>query len=85
MTEDVIAEREQILASSLDARVREVMHYQINIDNYGIALKMLEQMDPTERAELAEFEEKLRGLLASEILEQKKAKLMLAVIESQVK
>ena len=31
--------REEILAMSLEARVAEVMNYQINIDNYAIALE----------------------------------------------
>lgn len=76
--------REEILAMSLVARENEVMVYQINIDNYSIALEKMSQMSPEDRAELAEFAGRLRDLLASEKLEQKKAKLMLEVIKSQV-
>ena len=76
--------REEILALTLDARVQEVMHYQINIDNYAIALEEIAQMPPDERNELAEFSEQLRSLLKSEKLEQKKAKVMLAVIQKQI-
>lgn len=76
--------REKIIAMSLEARVQEVMHYQINIDNYGLALEEIAAMPPAERAELSGFAEQLRGLLASELLEQKKAKIMLAVIKKQV-
>ncbi len=76
--------REEILAMSLDARVAEVMHYQINIDNYGLALEEINSLPPAERNELSVFAEQLRGLLASELLEQKKAKIMLAVIKKQV-
>lgn len=76
--------REEILAMSLEARENEVMVYQINIDNYSIALEMMSQMPPEDRAELSEFAGRLRDLLASEKLEQKKAKLMLQVIKSQV-
>jgi hypothetical protein len=76
--------REEILTMSLEARVAEVMNYQINIDNYVIALEEIGNMPPDERAELAAFTEQLRTLLTSEKLEQKKAKIMLNVIKRQV-
>lgn len=76
--------REEILRMSLDARVQEVMHYQINIDNYVIALSEIAKLPPEDQAELSEFAGQLRGLLASEKLEQKKANIMLAVIRQQV-
>jgi hypothetical protein len=76
--------REEILAASLDARVQEVMLYQINIDNYTIALEKISSLPPDERAELSGFTEQLRGLLSSETLEQKKAKVMLEVVRQQV-
>jgi hypothetical protein len=76
--------REEILAASLDARIQEVMHYQINIDNYGIALEEIGNLPPDERAELSEFTAQLKTLLASEKIEQKKAKIMLSVIKRQV-
>ena len=76
--------REEILQMSLDARVQEIMHYQINIDNYTLALEKIASMALDERAELSEFAEQLRTLLASEKLEQKKAKIMLSVVQQQV-
>lgn len=76
--------REEILASSLDARVQEVMHYQINIDNYVLALEEISNLSPDERSELSAFTEQLRSLLTSEKLEQKKAQIMLSVIKKQV-
>lgn len=76
--------REEILTTSLEARVQEVMHYQINIDNYAIALEEIGKLPPDERSELSAFSTQLRELLASEKLEQKKAKIMLAVIQQQV-
>jgi phytoene/squalene synthetase len=76
--------REEILAASLDARVQEVMHYQINIDNYAIALEEIGNLPLDERAELSVFANQLRELLASEKLEQKKAQVMLNVIKRQV-
>jgi hypothetical protein len=76
--------REEILAASLDARIQEVMHYQINIDNYAIALEEIGNLPSGERVELSGFTEQLRTLLASEKLEQKKAKIMLNVLKRQV-
>lgn len=76
--------REEILEISLKAREQEVMHYQINIDNYTIALDEISKMPPDERAEMATFANQLAELLASEKLEQKKAKIMLAVVQRQI-
>ena len=76
--------REEILSMSLEGRVQEVMTYQINIDNYALALEEIGNLSPDERNELSEFTEQLRTLLTSEKLEQKKAKIMLAVIKKQV-
>jgi len=76
--------REEILRANLDARVQEVMHYQINIDNYTLALENIHAMNSDERAELSGFVDQLTNLLASEKLEQKKAKVMLAVLQQQL-
>ena len=76
--------REEILASSLAAREAEVMHYQINIDNYTLALEQISKLPPDERLELSAFSEQLNTLFVSEKIEQKKAKIMLAVIKQQV-
>ena len=76
--------REEILAMSLGGREQEVMTYQINIDNYALALEEIGSLPPDERNELSDFAERLRTLLTSEKLEQKKAKIMLAVIKKQV-
>jgi hypothetical protein len=76
--------REEILLSALDAREQEIMHYQINIDNYTLALEEISKLSIDERAELSAFAEQLRTLLASEKLEQKKAKIMFSVISKQV-
>lgn len=76
--------REEILKASLDARVQEVMHYQINIDNYCIALEEISNLPNNERAMLLGFADQLRALLSSERLEQKKAQIMLSVLQKQV-
>ena len=76
--------REEIITAAYEARTQEVMHYQINIDNYSIALEEIAKLPIDERAELSEFADQLRTLLASEKLEQRKAKLMLSVLKQQV-
>tara|TARA_R110000803_G_scaffold134359_1_gene201438 strand:+ start:618 stop:878 length:261 start_codon:yes stop_codon:yes gene_type:complete len=76
--------REEILEISLEARLQEVMGYQINIDNYTIALNEISKRSQADQAELSEFSEQLRNLLTSEKLEQKKAEIMLIVIQQQV-
>lgn len=76
--------REEILCINFEARVQEVMHYQINIDNYAMALEHIAAMNSYERAELSGFVEQLTGLLASEKLEQKKAIIMREVLRRQL-
>lgn len=76
--------REEILAGAVHAREQEVMHYQINIDNYALALEEIAALPTDERTELSGFASQLRDLLASEKLEQKKAKIMLSVVKKQV-
>ena len=76
--------REEILQTNLDARKQEVMHYQINIDNYTLALANIAAMAADERSALLVFADQLTGLLASERMEQKKAKVMLEVLRQQL-
>ena len=49
-----------------------------------MTIEEIAAMPTAERSELSGFAEQLQGLLASELLEQKKAKIMLAVIKKQV-
>ena len=74
-------EKIEILKSAHEQRINEVLSYQINIDNYKLAIKHIEQSGD---ADLTEFRGQLERLLSSEIIEQKKAKVMLAVIEQQL-
>lgn len=69
----------EILTAALDARIKEVTEYQVNIDNFRLALVRIGD-DP----ELQEFKAQIEGLLASSIFEQKKAKIMLEVVQSQL-
>lgn len=73
--------KKQILEAALEQRQQEVLGYQINIDNYTLAVAHIEASgDP----DLLDFMEQLKNLLKSELLEQKKAKVILAVIEQQL-
>jgi len=76
--------REEILKASLDSRTQEVMHYQINIDNYRIALEEISKMSADDQSLLSGFSDQLRTLMASEKMEQMKAQVMLTVLKQQV-
>lgn len=76
--------RNDIITAALDGRKQEVIGYQINIDNYTRALEKISLLSADDRAELSGFTEQLRTLLTSEKLEQKKAKIMLEVLQEQV-
>ena len=71
----------EILSQSLIAREQEVIGYQINIDNYTLAI---EHIKSTGDSDLNEFREKLETLLSSEKLEQKKAMVMHHVVKQQL-
>ena len=68
----------ELLESSLAAREREIIEYQVNIDNFRLAIKQVEDAD------LQEFKTQLQTLLASSLLEQKKAQIMQTVIQYQL-
>lgn len=76
--------KKEILSAALTARQQDVLHYQINIDNYTLALVEIGKLPADEQLEMQSFSDQLHGLLASEKLEQKKSKIMLAVIQQQL-
>ncbi len=76
--------KEEILSTSLSARENEVMFYEININNYKLAIEEIEKLSGSDREEMASFETQLRSLLASEITEHKKSIIMLNVLKRQV-
>ena len=71
--------KKEILTAALDARIKEVTEYQVNIDNFRLAIAKI-----GDDIELQPFKEHLQNLLASSILEQRKAQIMLEVIRSQL-
>jgi hypothetical protein len=73
--------KQEILKDALIARKQESETYQINIDNYKLAINVLEEKKDQD---LVEFEQQLKTLLESELLEQKKTKIMIEVIEMQL-
>ena len=72
--------KQETLQSAYDARVDEVEQYQINIDNYRLAIAEIADDD----VELQPFKQQLQDLLKSSLLEQRKAAIMLKVIKSQL-
>lgn len=71
--------KNDILSQAFQAREDEVLHYQINIDNYERAIQKAKNDE-----ELSEFVEKLNELLVSSRLEQKKSIIMRDVIREQL-
>jgi hypothetical protein len=71
--------KKEILQAALEARKKEVTEYQVNIDNFRLAIEKIGNDEG-----LAEFKTHLQNLLKSSTLEQRKAKIMLEVIESQL-
>jgi cytochrome c551/c552 len=80
---DLETERLKMLTAALEHRQREVMHHQINIDNYTLALEEIAEKHPEDEA-MAEFAARLRDLLASSIIEQAKEVIMRDVIAKQL-
>lgn len=75
--------RLDILRAAADGRRAEVMNYQINIDNFRLAIAKIEA-EHSGKPELVVFADQLRSLLASSEVEQLKERIMLEVIEQQL-
>lgn len=76
--------KKELLATAFNSREDEVMAYQINIDNYTMALEEISHMSPQDQEELSGFVEQLKALLVTEKFEQKKSLVMLRVLEKQL-
>lgn len=76
-------ERIAILTNAIEQRKREILHYQINIDNYLGALALINEKYSDNPA-LEPFIAQLENLLETSLLEQTKEKIMLEVIERQL-
>jgi hypothetical protein len=69
----------QLLKEALAARVREVTEYEVNADNFRLAIERIGDDES-----LLEFKKQLEGLLQSTLFEKRKSQLMLEVLVSQV-
>lgn len=69
----------EILVAAEEMRQKEVIEYQVNIDNYVLAIEHI-----GDDADLAEFKNHLQSLLESSRKEQKKAQILLTVIQAQL-
>lgn len=76
-------DRIETLKAAAEGRRSGVMNYQINIDNFRLAIVKIEAEHAGNPA-MADFAEHLRGLLASSETEQLKERIMLEVIEQQL-
>lgn len=75
--------KQTILKEAAEHRAREVMHHQINIDNYRAALEEIHR-NHADRPELTDFVAQLESLLSSSLVEQLKETIMLTVIQRQL-
>jgi hypothetical protein len=71
--------RQELLETTLQGRIREITEYQVNIDNYRLAIERIGN-DET----MQEFKAVLENLLQSSIVECRKAQLMMDVVAEQV-
>jgi hypothetical protein len=69
----------QILTAAKEGREKEVIEYQVNIDNFQRAIVLIGD-DP----DMQEYKARLADLLKSSKLEQRKAQIMLQVISDQL-
>lgn len=72
--------KSELITNAIESRRREVTEYQVNIDNYRMAIDRIK-----DDAEMKEFKEHLENLLSASVREQRKAQLMLDVLELQSK
>ncbi len=79
--------KQQILSEALAARDDEIMGYQINIDNYRLAMSKIEQEhggDSDMDKAMQKFRDQLNDLLQSSLIEQRKAQIIRDVIAAQL-
>lgn len=71
--------KKEILESAIEARIKEITEYQVNIDNFRLAIEYI-----GDDLEMQDFKANLQNLLSTSMHEQKKAKIMFEVIKSQL-
>jgi hypothetical protein len=70
----------EILTNALEGRRREITEYQVNIDNFRLAIDKISDSE----IEMQPFKAHLQTLLQENIIEQRKSQIMLEVIEQQL-
>lgn len=70
----------ELQIQAIEHRTQEILEYQVNIDNYRIAIDLAKQ-----DLDLSAFVEQLENLLRTSIIEQKKSKIMLEVAQIQLR
>lgn len=83
MTTTLNEERIKIITNAYEHRKREVMHHQINIDNYQLAIIEISEKHADCKI-MAEFADRLRELLNSSLVEQAKEVIMRDVMAKQL-
>ena len=78
-----MSDRLEILTAALAHRNAEVLHHQINIDNYTLALAEIADKH-ADCPHMAEFADRLRHLLETSVIEQRKEIIMRDVIAKQL-
>lgn len=73
----------ELLKLALEARQREVVEYEVNINNFRLAIDKIDA-EHSDKPEMLEFSDRLKDLLSSSLTEQLKAIIMLEVIEQQL-
>lgn len=77
----------EVLKEALAARKEEIASYQINIDNYRLAIeKIAKEHTGNSRIDKAmrEFSSQLQELLSESLVEQRKAEIIHDVIAQQI-
>lgn len=74
----------ETLVAALKQREREIFDYQINIDNFRLAIEKLNSKQNSVVTDMSEFKNQLEQLLSSNILEQSKSQLLYDVILQQL-
>jgi len=77
-------EKIKILQAERISRIRNVLMYQINLDNYKLSIDEIEK-NYISNDKLQDFYKYLHSLVESTTLEQTKEKIVLKVIEDQLK
>jgi hypothetical protein len=76
-------ERLEILRAAAADRRKGFTNYQINIDNFRLAIEKVEK-EHADKPHMVDFAEHLKSLLQSSLAEQDKERVMLEVIEQQL-